>query len=290
MSVPASGLGELRMPDITVAATVLTHNGGQRPANEDAVVVGSCTFTSVSSSRPHTVLVPARSDEPVVIAVADGLGGHQAGEVASAYVVHQLASAAGSAAMKSAADVTAVLEKLSAELAADARRHPGQEGMGTTVVGLLISPEQVVWFNVGDSRAYTLAGGYLGQMSVDDTPAAIFAEAGESPESTSVITQSMGPSSAALSVHTGIEAVSVDSAYLLCSDGLSDLLKVAEIESILAAHPGDDPTAVKALWAAAMNTGGRDNITITLIRVQPGDHDDTATAHAADDDAGPPPS
>jgi PPM family protein phosphatase len=285
------------MPDVTVAATVLTHNGGQRPANEDAVVVGSCTFTSVSSSRPHTVLVPVRSDEPTVIAVADGLGGHQAGEVASAYVVRQLASAAESAAMKSAEDVASVLEKLSAELAADARRHPEQQGMGSTVVGLLISPEQVVWFNVGDSRAYTLSGGYLGQMSIDDTPAALFAEAGESPESTSIITQSMGPSSSALSVHTGIEAVSADSAYLLCSDGLSDLLKVTEIERILAAHPDDDPTAVKALWAAAMNTGGRDNITIALIRVQPRDRDDAAAAvgpaaaaaRAEDDDASTPP-
>ena len=53
--------------------------------------------------------------------------------------------------------------------------------MGTTVVGLPLSPEQVVWFNVGDSRAYQLSGGYLGQLSVDDTPTAVLAEAGESP-------------------------------------------------------------------------------------------------------------
>ena len=46
------------MDELLVAATVLTHNGGQRPANEDAVVVGSCTFTSVSSSQPHTVTAP----------------------------------------------------------------------------------------------------------------------------------------------------------------------------------------------------------------------------------------
>ena len=60
----------------------------------------------------------------------------------------------------------------------------------------------------------------------------------------------------------GVESLSYDSAYLLCSDGLSDLVEVTEIERILGARSDDDRTAVKALWAAAMNAGGRDNITI----------------------------
>jgi serine/threonine protein phosphatase PrpC len=255
------------MADFVVVATVLTHNGDKRPSNEDAVVVGSCTFTSVSCSQPHTVVVPVRPGEPVIVAVADGLGGHQAGEVAAAHVVHRLARAGGSA-LKAPEDVADILQVLSAELDADGQRHPEQRGMGTTVVGLLVSPQQVVWFNIGDSRAYTLSGGYLGQMSVDDTPAAVFAEAGESPAPTSIITQSIG-SSPPPSAHTGVESVSADGAYLLCSDGLSDLVKVAEIERVLAAHADDDPTAVKALWAAAMNAGGRDNITIVLVRALP---------------------
>jgi serine/threonine protein phosphatase PrpC len=283
------------MIDLMVAATVLTHNGGQRSSNEDAVVVGSSTFTSVSSSRPHTVLVPARAHEPVVVAVADGLGGHQAGEVAAARVVHQLAREGGSARMKSPEDVSAVLRTLSEELAADGRQHPEQQDMGTTVVGLLVSLEQIVWFNVGDSRAYVLSGGYLGQMSVDDTPAAIFAEAGESPEPTSVVTQSIGPSSPMPSAHTGVEIFSAENAYLLCSDGLSDLLKADEIECILADYANKDQTAVKALWAAAMNAGGRDNITIVLIRARlHGRRDDDDAVRpvpgvtlAEADDAGP---
>lgn len=271
----------LTMAESVLIATVLTHNGGQRSSNEDAVVVGSCTFTSVSSSQPHTLVVPVRPEQPIVVAVADGLGGHRAGEVAAAYVVHQLARAGGSA-LKSPEDIVRFLRLLSTELAADGIRHPEQQDMGTTVVGLLVSPEQIVWFNVGDSRAYILSGGYLGQMSVDDTPGALLAEAGESPEPTSIVTQSIGSSSPEPLAHTGVETASADRAYLLCSDGLSDLLTVAEIECILTEHTHDDSSAVKALWAAAMNAGGRDNITIVLVRAQPHDRRDDESADLQD--------
>jgi PPM family protein phosphatase len=253
------------MSDLLVTATVLTHNGGQRPANEDSVVVGSCTFTSVSSSQPHTVVLPVLSQQPVVVAVADGLGGHEAGEVASAHVVHQLARL-DSSLLLDPATVSTVLRAMAKEMAAVADGYPERQHMGTTVVGLSLSPERAVWFNIGDSRAYRLSGGYLGQLSVDDTPTAVLAEAGESPDPTNVVTQSIGPSSAPLSPHAGIEAISDDAAYLLCSDGLSDLVKVTEIERILADRAGDDGMAVKALWAAAMNAGGRDNITVVLVR------------------------
>jgi serine/threonine protein phosphatase PrpC len=259
------------MADLAVTATVLTHNGGQRPSNEDAVVVGSCTFTAVSSPQPHQVTVPALARQPVVVAVADGLGGHQAGEIAAAHVVHQLARLS-SADLRSPEGIGAALRAVSEEVAAEGEKHPERRNMATTVVGLSLSPERIIWFNIGDSRAYKLADGYLGQMSVDDTPTAMLAEAGESPEPTSVVTQSIG-SSPAPSAHAGVEPVVPECTYLLCSDGLSDLVPVAEIERILAGHVDDDVTGVKALWAAAMNASGRDNITVVLVRVSQADHD-----------------
>ena len=96
---------------------------------------------------------------------------------------------------------------MSTELAAAADDHPEQRDMGTTVVGLSLSPEQVIWFNIGDSRAYKLTDGYLGQLSVDDTPTAVLAEPGESPEPTNVVIQSIGPASPVPAAHTGIEPV-----------------------------------------------------------------------------------
>jgi serine/threonine protein phosphatase PrpC len=261
------------MGDLAVTATVLTHSGGQRSSNEDAVVVGSCTFTAVSSPQPHQVTVPALARQPVVVAVADGLGGHQAGEIAAAHVVHRLARLNG-ADLRSPEDIGTALRAISAEVAMEGEKNPERRDMATTVVGLSLSPERIVWFNIGDSRAYKLSDGYLGQMSVDDTPTAILAEAGEAPEPTSVVTQSIG-SSPAPSAHAGVEPVAPEGTYLLCSDGLSDLVPVAEIERILAGNADDDVTGVKALWAAAMNASGRDNITVVLVRArQAHRHDD----------------
>jgi serine/threonine protein phosphatase PrpC len=205
--------------NLCVTASVLTHNGGQRWANEDAAVVGRCTFTSVSSAQPQTLTVPIRAGEPVVIAIADGLGGHQAGEVASAHVVHQLAS--GGHLLTSANDVVATLQTASKELIAMGSQHPGLRDMGTTVVGLLLSAAEAIWFNVGDSRAYRLAGGYLGQLSLDDTPTAVYAEAGETPAPTGTVTQAIGTGATAVVAHAGTEPLSAPSTYLLCSDGLS---------------------------------------------------------------------
>src|SRR6185437_1026168 len=73
-----------------VVATVLTHRGAERAGNEDAVVVGTRTFAGVSNEHPDVVAVPL--DHPVAVAVADGLGGHAAGEVASRMAVERLAA------------------------------------------------------------------------------------------------------------------------------------------------------------------------------------------------------
>jgi serine/threonine protein phosphatase PrpC len=250
----------LAEPPAVVTVTVLTHRGAERPENEDAVVVGTHTFSSFSATQPHAFILPLL--EPVVIAVAVGLGGHLAGEVAAAHTVRRLASAGSM--LTSPDAVASTLQAVSAELADMGEQHPDQQGMATTVVGLVMSPERTLWFNVGDSRAYRLTGGYLGQLSVDDSPAAAFCEAGESPQPTAVVTQVLGSSRVAPCVHTGIDPA--HGVYLLCSDGLSDLVPVETIERILADQDAGDCASVQALWAAAMDNGGRDNVTVALVR------------------------
>lgn len=247
-----------------VTATVLTHRGAQREHNEDAVAVGGCTFTGVSSSTPYTVTVPILPDDAVVVAVADGLGGHAAGEVASAHTVQRVA-ATGSA-LASSDRLVSALQAVSSELYQMGAQDPQKQGLGTTVVGLVLTVDTTLWFNVGDSRVYAISGGYAGQLSIDDTAAGAFAEPGQSPPPTGIVTQVLGSVQPLPMPHVGVEPLGTDGVYLLCSDGLTDLVGVEQLELILAAEPDNDARAVTALWAAAMNNGGRDNITIVLAR------------------------
>jgi serine/threonine protein phosphatase PrpC len=132
-----------------------------------------------------------------------------------------------------------------------------------------------MWFNVGDSRVYREDGGYLGQLSVDDS---VGGPAGDGDDGavaahSSIVTQSLGGAAMVtpISAHIGVEPAEPANPdggaarWLVCSDGLTDMVPLADIEKILATEPAD-ARAVKALWAAAMNAGGRDNISVILVR------------------------
>jgi serine/threonine protein phosphatase PrpC len=130
-------------------------------------------------------------------------------------------------------------------------------GMGTTVVGVALAA-RVVWFNVGDSRLYRVAGG-LTQLSSDDVP--------PGPRD-GTITQTLGglwPPGEAIAPHVGAEPLAAPARYLLCSDGLTDMLDDAEIAACLGCTDAD---AVMRLFEAAMRAGGRDNISIVLVSVE----------------------
>jgi PPM family protein phosphatase len=244
-----------------LAACVLTHRGAVRQHNEDAVVVGSCTITEIDDAAVHTVTL--ETDRPVVVAVADGLGGHAAGEIAAGHAVRRLAQVG--AGLGSAEEISEALRSLDEEIGSLSQLDPRIHGMGSTIVGLVVTDADTWWFNVGDSRLYRIDGGRLAQLSVDDIPAEeAVLDAGRR---SGIVTQVLGggPSSERIRPHVAREE-SPAALYLLCSDGLSDLVAAPDIESILAANPEDDPEAAAALWSAAMRAGGLDNITIVLVR------------------------
>jgi serine/threonine protein phosphatase PrpC len=132
-------------------------------------------------------------------------------------------------------------------------------GMGTTVVGLLLAADRVIWFNVGDSRLYRCGNGALQQISVDDVPPG---------ERTGMITQSLGGSFAFTPVepHIGSDALAIPSRWLLCSDGLTDMLGFKEIARCIEA---DDEEAAQDLIQAALAAGGHDNISLIIVSVGP---------------------
>jgi serine/threonine protein phosphatase PrpC len=198
---------------------------------------------------------------PFLCAVADGMGGHRAGEVASRYVARRLA--ADGERHTNARVAAETLKVIDAELYSAMRADENLLGMGTTVVGFVLAPG-FLWFNVGDSRLYRIADRHLTQVSVDDTP--------PGPRS-GLITQSLGgspppPGSAPsmIAPHVGEEELTVPARYLLCSDGLTDMLDDEDIEGCLTLV---DMDAVAQLFDRAMRAGGADNISIVLVSIEP---------------------
>ncbi|WP_410597392.1 PP2C family protein-serine/threonine phosphatase [Amycolatopsis sp. lyj-23] len=234
-----------------VRVTVLTHRGAVRDANEDALVAGPFTACGVSFADPVTHELPLSA--PVVVAVADGMGGHAAGEVASAHAVRALAAASP----RDATEIEAVLARIDAELLAMGRADPAVAGMGTTVAGVLLTADGSTHFGVGDSRVYLESGGYLAQVSTDDRGPL------------GGLSRCLGGRTDGTALPATAEPLAGADRLLLCSDGVSDLVDHETLEGLLGA-PGGPARAVKSLWAAAMNASGRDNITVALVDFRPG--------------------
>ncbi|MBT2440770.1 serine/threonine-protein phosphatase [Streptomyces sp. ISL-36] len=242
-----------------IAVTALSHAGLVREHNEDSLVVGPWTLCATVTESPQTLLFPL--GRPLVVAVADGLGGQPAGEVASAIVVRRLASAGPE--LDGAESLGEAVEGCNHAVYTAAAGRPELTTMGTTVAGLLLLEESALSFNVGDSKVYRMAEDGLRQVSVDDSP-----PPAPGRRTTSAVTQTLGGSRLPSTVTPHVEAfpLSPGERCLVCSDGLTDPLPDEEIEELLRAHD-DDGKAAFELWKAAIETGGPDNITLALVRV-----------------------
>lgn len=149
-----------------ISVSALSHEGLVREHNEDSLAVGPWTLCATVTTNPQTLLFPI--GPPCVVAVADGLGGHPAGEIASALVARQLAAAGPGLDGEEA--VREALQTCNRAVYAAAAGDPGLAAMGTTVAGVVLLPEAAVVFNVGDSRVYRITGDGLRRVSVDDSP------------------------------------------------------------------------------------------------------------------------
>jgi PPM family protein phosphatase len=240
------------------AVTALSHAGLVRDHNEDSLVVGPWTLCAAESQTPQTLVFPISS--PLVVAVADGLGGHPAGNVASSLVVRTLASAGP--ALDGAQALREAIHACNREVYGVAEDQPTLTAMGTTVAGVVITAERALAFNVGDSRVYTFGPDGLHQASVDDSPPLAPGE-----QYTTIVTQTLGGGLAftAVDPHVSEYPLTPDVRWLVCTDGLSDLVPADTLAELLAQH--EDGRVVFELWKAAMEAGGLDNVTIVLVRV-----------------------
>ena len=246
---------------LALRATAFTHQGAVRPRNEDTVAVDDWVM-----SRPMALprVLERIVERATVCLVADGMGGHAAGDVASRFVAECLADRGPDAADEAA--LARLLREVDLGLFGLMRERPALAGMGTTVAGLHVTPAALHVFNIGDSRVYRIGPEGLTQLSTDDTPGPKQADGRTAARSTSLLSQSLGGALAPSEVTPHIlRAPFVAGSYLICGDGLTDPLSVDEI----AACVGEDDTAsVTAMFEAAMAAGGRDNISILLVRLR----------------------
>jgi protein phosphatase len=233
-------------------------------------IAEEASVTDVGRQR-HTNEDAYFADAPV-FGVADGMGGAQAGEVASALAVEQFEHGVDSdtAAEEELSSLVRAANRKIFEMAkADSRRA----GMGTTLTAVVVRDHDVSVGHVGDSRLYLLRDGTLQQLTRDHSLVQEFVDQGrltreqaEKHPQRSVITRALGPESD-VKVDTFTIRAKDGDVFLLCSDGLSGMVPDESIQSILSGQPslGD---AARALVEAANKNGGRDNITAVLFRLE----------------------
>ena len=255
------------MTPVRLQATAFTHQGAMRASNEDTIAVGDWI---ASAPMDAPVVLEHTAAAPLICLVADGMGGHAAGEVASRTVAEHLARRAAHA--TNATAIAQLLHGANEALFALMNEHPAWYGMGTTVAGVAVAPSGLVAFNVGDSRVYRIEAGVLVQLSTDDTPGPKLPDGRTAVYTSSIISQVLGgygPDEPGdqIEPHVLSEPLADRARYLICSDGLTDLLGPAAIVELL---DEDDRASAQALFEAAMAQGGDDNISLILLRLRQG--------------------
>lgn len=225
---------------------------------------------------------------PPVFAIADGMGGHSAGEIASEAVVRRLAELGGPRSV-SEQDIASALADAVEDIELDAGET--ELGAGTTVTGVAFGPdpEQPCWrvFNIGDSRVYQYFRGALTQITVDHSvvqhlldTGAITADEAEFHPHANVITRAVGFNEEPFPDFTPL-ALIPGQRLLICSDGLTKELTDIGIQHFLAAEETAEGAA-RALVQHALDNAGRDNVTVIVIDVHAvGDARDTQDLSAA---------
>ena len=211
---------------------------------------------------------------PPLFAVADGMGGAQAGEVASGLAAAVLNEADGDE--RGEERVAALIQEANRRVFQRSNEDESTSGMGTTMTVALVDGETIAFGHVGDSRAYRLRGGVLEQLTDDHSLVGELVRSGRlSPEEAeshpqrSVITRALG-TELEVDVDTFTIETEPDDLYLICSDGLTDMVPPRELQTLLIERAGDLDAVARALVDAANEGGGEDNITVVLFQIAGG--------------------
>jgi protein phosphatase len=229
----------------------------------------TAAFTLVAGAASETGLVRQNNEDAAysgrwLFAVADGMGGHAAGEVASAAVIESLRAHDADVGAGALLEVLGhAVTEANAEVARRAADDPARFGMGTTLTAMLWSGDQAALVHIGDSRAFRLRDGQLHQITEDHVLGNLVSNAGALAPVLSRYLDGRPDRSADL----GLRELRAGDRYLICSDGLSPVVSAEAIGAVLAAA-ADPADAVRQLVALAEEAGGPDNVSVIVIDVQ----------------------
>ena len=227
-----------------------THIGNVRASNQDALIV-----------------VPGKYG---LYGVADGMGGHKAGDVASQMAVHVLSRILKKE--KPSGELLRFgIEEANRMIYEEQKRNPDYSGMGTTLTVIWEDKTKVLLGHVGDSRAYLLRGREIRQISQDHSMVAEMVRSGVLTEEEAlvhpyrnIITRALGADDAVDVDVTELDKQKGD-VYLICSDGLSEYVRDSDLREVLLRLPKEE--AADELLRRALEGGGRDNISLVIAEV-----------------------
>ena len=244
-----------------IVLTAASRVGCVRSNNEDMVLA----YDKFVRSEAYQTEFMTESSDRFIIALADGMGGHQAGEVASAdtlanlqFFINDLPKGLSSSEFNEM--IVVWLDSINKMISSKGLVDPSLSEMGTTLVGVTYYNGKYYWMNCGDSRLYRLRNGHLTQISEDHS----LNNAQGIKKHSNVITNCIGAGckSSFIDFYDFTDDFLQGDVYMICSDGLNDMVKDADIERLLAKG-----ASANLLCEAAIEAGGYDNVSACVFTV-----------------------
>ncbi len=251
-----------------VMYSVRSHKGNVRENNEDNFFADGVTLPSAFINRPFSI--DGSACVPLILAVCDGMGGEDSGEVASGITVGKLSELQRMVKTSSAKEYDAAVQNavnsLGAEIKAICKRS------GTTLALAIVSVRGTYCYNVGDSRIYCLKKDIFSQITNDHTQGAELAETGIITQNQARFEKGGNKLTRCIGIGNcsdvdGYPKISGKFRLMICSDGLSDMLSDTEIKKIMSESEMTSEAAENLLQRALAN-GGKDNVTIVVADIQ----------------------
>ena len=240
-------------------------------------------FTDPGKVRSHnedSVTIVNNENKEFVLAIADGMGGHKAGEVASSIAIEHIMNSFYSLETMGTKDdaiewLRKIVKEINDKIFEYANKNPESKGLGTTLVIAIKTEDYILYGNIGDSSGYVIKNGILHKVTKDHTYVGMLVNSGKISEESAKNHPGKNLLTRALGANNPIEIDIFDidtsvKGLFLCSDGLTNMVTVEQIEKILNSNLSIEEAVVK-LIKKANSRGGTDNISIAYLKKESGE-------------------